>query len=54
MDLSRDENYLIYSSQSNILNMIKFAEGLQQQFDDSSDQACIFISSDGYNGVFSC
>ena len=55
LDLSRDQNYLIYSSVCPLLNIIKVAEDPLDQFSGNSDQRSILLNSDDDNyGVFSC
>lgn len=55
LDMSRDQNYLIYSSVCPLLNMIKVNKDPLQQFSGINDQKTLLLNSDddGY-GVFSC
>jgi len=55
LDMSRDQNYIIYSSVCPLLNIIKVGKDPLQQFSGMNDQKTILLNSndDGY-GVFSC
>jgi WD repeat-containing protein 23 len=53
--MSRDQNYLIYSSVCPLLNLIKINDDPLQQFQGNNTQRTILLNSNNDNyGVFSC